>query len=63
VAGPALETDVAMQDGAELIKIRPEPSRLWSTYRDAVESYTARQLSNEGDAIDAFSGLLHTLYS
>jgi hypothetical protein len=46
-----------------MIKIRPGPSLLWSTYREAVESYTARQLSNEGDAIDAFSGLLHTLYS
>jgi len=62
IAGTALESDAAMLQGAEVIKIRPDRNRLWSKYRQAVESYTARQLTDEGDAIDAFSGLLHTLH-
>ncbi|KAF2821392.1 HET-domain-containing protein [Ophiobolus disseminans] len=63
VTGTTLESDAAMLQGAELIKIRPDQRLLWSRYREAVETYTARQLSNEGDAIDAFSGLLHTLHN
>lgn len=51
-----------MQNGAELIKLRTDPSRLRTRYRDAVVHYTGRELSNEEDVLDAFSGVLHTMY-
>lgn len=57
-----MEASAAMLQGAELVKIRPDRARLWTKYRKAVEPYTARVLSEECDAIDAFSGMLQTLY-
>lgn len=63
LTGATFESDASMQNGAEMIKIRPDSSRLWSGYRDAVELYTSRKLTNEGDVIDAFSGVLQCLYS
>ncbi|KAH7063775.1 heterokaryon incompatibility protein-domain-containing protein [Paraphoma chrysanthemicola] len=59
VTGPALDADAAMVQGAQLIKVRPDPNRLWATYKHAAESYTARNLSHQGDVVDAFSGILH----
>jgi hypothetical protein len=63
ITGMALYSDFAMLHSAELIKTRPDQSRMWTRYRGAVESYTMRELSNKGGIIAAFSGWLNTIHS
>jgi hypothetical protein len=63
IDGPALEMEPATFHGARTIKIQPNPEQPWSTYRRAVEAYTSRVLSYQGDALDAFSGILRSLHS
>jgi hypothetical protein len=52
-----------MLQAANMIKLRPEPDRLMSTYRRAVEIYTTRMMSHQGDANDAFAGILKVLHN
>ncbi|KAH7089582.1 heterokaryon incompatibility protein-domain-containing protein [Paraphoma chrysanthemicola] len=61
ITGSVLDSDAAMMQGAQLIKVRPAPRRLWSTYKRAAESYTARNLSHQSDVVDAFTGILQIL--
>jgi hypothetical protein len=61
VTGSALDSDAALIQGAQLIKVRSNPNRLWTTYKRAAESYAARHLSHQSDVVDAFSGILNTL--
>ena len=56
-----LDTDVAMLQSAELAKLRLDPANLWATYRQAAETYSSRKLTRQEDALEAFSGILHTL--
>ncbi|KAF2184100.1 HET-domain-containing protein [Zopfia rhizophila CBS 207.26] len=53
--------DAAMLEGANLVKIRPDPINFWTTYRRAVESFTARRMTHEGDILNAFSGILRMI--
>ena len=62
IDGPALEMEPATFYGARSIKIQPNPSQPWSTYCRAVAAYTSRVLSHQGDALDAFSGILRSLH-
>lgn len=56
-----LSTDVAMLQGAESVRLRPDSSDPWKAYRRAVEEYSKRNLTEESDALDAFTGILRTL--
>jgi hypothetical protein len=56
-----LDPDAAMLEGAEMVKLRPNPDTLWSNYRRAVEEYSARKMTDPNDILDAFSGILKTL--
>lgn len=61
VNGLGLEADAAMLQAAELTRLRPGQNSLWTTYRRGVEAYAARKMSNQRDALDAFTGFLKTL--
>ncbi|KAJ8114527.1 hypothetical protein OPT61_g3614 [Boeremia exigua] len=55
------DTDLAMLSGAESVRLRPSMSKHWQTYQRAVENYSERVLTKQEDALDAFSGILHTI--
>ena len=55
------DSDVAMFQAAESIRLRPVMRDPWLVYQRAVESYSDKLLSNESDALDAFTGILRTI--
>ncbi|KAF2464175.1 HET-domain-containing protein [Lindgomyces ingoldianus] len=61
VPGKTLESDAAMQDGAELIKLRPDNCSLWSTYRRGVQTFSSRSMTHERDILNAFRGILRMI--
>lgn len=58
VPGKTLEPDAAMQDGADTLKLRPDKDCLLSTYRRAVQTFSSRSMTHEGDVLNAFRGIL-----
>ncbi|PVI03415.1 hypothetical protein DM02DRAFT_697933 [Periconia macrospinosa] len=61
VPGDTLEAEVAMKDGAELIKIQPDKLHLWSNYRRGVETLSSRSMTHERDILNTFRGILRTI--
>lgn len=61
ITGARLDTDAAMFQGAEIIKLRSDPSQPWNTYQRGVEAYTTRFMTNPKDIINVFSGMLNAL--
>lgn len=57
-----LDTDVAMLQAAESVRLRPDVRDPWLAYQRAVESYSYRLLTNQSDALDAFTGILRTIF-
>ena len=56
------DSDVAMFQAAESIRLRPDMRDPWLAYQRAVESYSDKLLTNESDALDAFTGILRTIF-
>ncbi|KAF2795752.1 HET-domain-containing protein [Melanomma pulvis-pyrius CBS 109.77] len=54
--GKHLEPDAAMLDGAQHMNLHLGQDR-WSTYRQVVQEYTKRILTQPRDVLDAFSGI------
>jgi hypothetical protein len=59
--GASLEPDVAMLQKAAPVRLQPKLNDSWRTYRRAVELYSLRSLTHQGDALDAFIGMLNKL--
>jgi hypothetical protein len=51
-----------MFDGIQPLNMECDPNHQWRTYARAVEAYTARQLTNPGDILNAFSGIANVIY-
>ncbi|KAF2114087.1 hypothetical protein BDV96DRAFT_495340 [Lophiotrema nucula] len=63
IVGPDMEPDAALLDGADLIKLRPDPTKLWSVYERGVHHFTARRMTYEKDILNAFTGILRMICS
>ena len=51
-----------MLDGTQPLNMECDSNHQWRTYARAVKAYTARQLTNPGDILNAFSGIANTIY-
>ena len=58
----SFDTDVAMLRAAESVRLRPDVIDPWLAYQSAVESYSNRLLTDQSDALDAFTGILRTIF-
>lgn len=56
-----LDVDVAMLHGAESLKLHPCTENIWQIYQRAVENYSGRLMTNQDDALDAFTGILRRI--
>jgi hypothetical protein len=61
IPSKAFDSDVAMFNSAQLIKLRPDIDNRWGIYQRAVEDFTARRLSREQDILNAFAGFLRVM--
>jgi hypothetical protein len=51
-----------MLQAAESVRLRPDMRDPWLAYQRAVVSYSDRLLTNQSDALDAFTGILRTIF-
>ncbi|OAL57157.1 HET-domain-containing protein [Pyrenochaeta sp. DS3sAY3a] len=58
VHGKQLNSDVAMSDGAPMVKVEPDENYVWSRYRQGVQALSTRSMTHEGDILNTFRGIL-----